>query len=213
MKPRTILGAVALLLLAAGCSKLERAGEYYYYFSEKIYLDVRRDMLFLLFEDGLSDARKQEIVRSDGSLKPWTYHSRSGQVDWTADGTGGANIAVLQAAGRISQTKFNRFREMDGVRAVSYMFEKDGIFSGLGDQFYVKLGPTAEYAQLESLVRQYGCSVRPWLTDGVPWEGVYIVTVPKTVTMGTLRLANLFHETHLFEFADPGFHTFGGFDF
>ena len=212
MKRILLLPALALLLcLAAGCSKLDRSSTFYYYFNEKIYLNERKDMLFILFEDGLSDARKQEIIRSDASLRPWTYNSRMGWGDTVYDGTIG-NIAVLQGSGRISQAKFNRFRDLDGVLSLSYMFEKDGHFSAVGNKFFVKLNASTQYAQLESLVKQYGCTVSPWITDGVPWEGVYIVTVPKTVTIGTIRLANIFQETKLFEFSDPDFYVFGAFD-
>ena len=139
---RHLLYFLLLPLLAAGCSKLEKSGEYYYSGGEKIYLDVRCDMLLLQFTEGLSEMEKQAIVKSNLSLKPWTYHSRSGRDDWTYDGSGGQEIAVLQSSGRISQSIMDQFRKMDGVKALSYVLETGGHFMGVLDEICVKLKTT-----------------------------------------------------------------------
>lgn len=104
-----------LLLMAAGCSKLERNSAYYYYFNEKIYLDERLDMIFIQFEKGLSEAQKQAVVQSDASLKPWAYRTRLDGREITYDGSGQSDMAVLQSSGRISQATLNSFRNKEGV--------------------------------------------------------------------------------------------------
>lgn len=200
---------IPLLLLAAGCSKLENNGLFYYCSNEKIYLTERRDMLFIQFQKGLPEARKQQILGSAPSLHPWTYHSRMGWGDTTYDGLGDATFAVLQSSGRISRNTFNAFRGMDGVESVSYMLGYNDKYMAASDNFAVKLNTTTTYNQLETLARQYGCTVyqQEWFD-----EGIYFVKVPKTVEIGMVRLSCLFHETGLFAFTSPDFYTFGMYD-
>ena len=197
------------LLVAAGCSKLDRSSTYYYYFNEKIYLNECRDMIFIQFEKGLPEAQKLSIVKSDPSLKPWTYHSRRNGNEYSYDGLGQSDIAVLQSSGRISQSRLNAIKNKDGVRSVSYMLEKDGQFIAVDDTFTVMLGGNTQESQLAALARQYGCTYELWLTAGVPWDGVYNITVPKTSTLGTIRLSCIFLETGLFDWTSPNFYTFG----
>ena len=198
------------LLATAGCSKLDKSSQYYYYFNDKVYLNERRDIVFILFEKGIPEAQKLAIVQSDATLKPWTYHARLGP-DVTYDGSIG-DIAVLQSSGRIHPSKINAIRNKDGVRTASYMFEKDGHFSAVDDTFTVKLNYAVEESKLEEMVRRYGCTYEPWLTDGDPWEGVYTVTVPKTSNYGTVQLSCFFQESGLFAWTSPNFYVFGAFD-
>ena len=199
------------LLLAAGCSKLEKNGLYYYYFSNKIYLSERRDLLYIEFIDGISEAEKQAIVQSDASLHPWTRQGRTFGSE-TFDGTGGARVAVLQSRGRISGAKFQRFRAMTGVKSLCYMYETEQSSDpfAVSDGFSVQLGVGTTPAQLEALADQYGCTVRLWGPTGA--HDVYFVTVPKSVSMGVVRLSAVFQETHLFGWTSPNFVIFGGLD-
>lgn len=191
-----------LLLLALGCKKLEKANLYYYYSGEKIYLDERQDMLFLLFEDGLSDTQKQDIVQSDSALHPWRFMGK------TVDGSGGSRYAVLVAGTRIPQTTVNKFLNIGGTKAVSYMCEYEGTPMAATNKFSVMLKGTTSLAQVEDLAKRYGCAVgqEEWAVSGV-----YVITVPKTVSMGTVRLSCLFYETGLFEWTSPDFIAFGNF--
>ena len=198
------------LLLVAGCSKLEKASQYYYYFNEKIFLDERRDLLFILFEKGIPEAQKLAIVQSDATLKPWANQSLLGSDVVYDDSI--VDMAVLQSSGRIPPAKLNAIRSKDGVRTVSYMFEKDGKFFAVDDTFTVQLNHADAASKLEEIVRRYGCTYEPWLTDGVPWEGVYTVTVPKTSDYGTIRLSCIFQESGLFEWSSPNFYIFGATD-
>lgn len=198
-----------LLLMAAGCSKLERNSAYYYYFNEKIYLDERLDMIFIQFEKGLSEAQKQAVVQSDASLKPWTYHSRIGGGDITYDGSGQSDMAVLQSSGRISQATLNSFRNKEGVVSVSYMFEKDGRFTAVTNELIVKLNDAADYPVLEKMATQYGCKISD---RDLSMENVYVLERTKSCKYETLELSHLFHDAGLFYLVDPNFLVFGGYD-
>ena len=200
---------VCLLLLALGCSKLERNSAYYYYFNEKIYLDERRDIIFIQFEKGLSEAQKQAVVQSDASLKPWTYHSRMGGGDISYDGSGQSDLAVLQSSGRISQAKLNSFRSKDGVLSASYMFEKDGRFMAITNELIVKLNDAADYPVLEKMATQYGCKISD---RDLLMENVYVLERTKSCKYETLELSHLFHDSGLFYLVDPNFVMFGMHD-
>ena len=198
-----------LLLMAAGCSKLERNSAYYYCFNEKIYLDERLDMIFIQFEKGLSEAQKQAVVQSDASLKPWTYHSRMGGGDITYDGSGQSDMAVLQSSGRISQATLNSFRNKEGVVSVSYMFEKDGRFTAITNELIVKLNDAADYPVLEKMATQYGCKISD---RDLLMENVYVLERTKSCKYETLELSHLFHDSGLFYLVDPNFVMFGMHD-
>lgn len=202
MNAKHIVIFACLLLLALGCKKLEKANLYYYYSGEKVYLDVRKDMVFLLFEDGLSDTQKQAFVRSDSALHPWRFMGK------TVDGSDGGKYAVLVAGTRISQSTVDKFLNMEGTKAVSYMCEYEGTPMAATNKFSVMLKGTTNLSQVEDLAKRYGCSVgqEEWAVSGV-----YEITVPKTVSMGTVRLSCLFYETGLFEWTSPNFIAFGNF--
>ena len=203
---------ILTLFLAAGCTKLDKSGVYYYSSNEKIYLDVRRDMLFIQFENGFPEEQKKAIVQSDPSLTPWTYHGRSDWATRTYDGSGIDGIAVLRSNGRIPSSRFNAFLEKEGVRTLSYVYEKNGEFLAVDDHFEVMLKASVEESRLKELVLEYGCTCEPfWITDGVQ-DKIYQVTVPKTSAYGTIRLSCIFQETGLFVWSAPNFYVFGMYD-
>ena len=62
---------------------------------------------------------------------------------------------------------------------------------------------------MSELAQQYGCTVKQ---REVFDDDVYFVTVPKTQTMGAMRLANVFYETGLFVWAAPDMIAFDATD-
>lgn len=176
---------------------------FYYYFDEKIYVNERTDILYLSFTEGLSVEQKSAIVESNPSLSPWHLHTWDGK-ELIFDGSGRDSAAILQAEAPISQNTLEAFRKIDGVKTLSFLLEKDKSYSAATDEMVVLLKSTSTEAQLMELAGKYNCAVKPFLVDGAPvQEGEYVVTVPKSVTMGTIRLANLFYETGLFVFTSP----------
>lgn len=211
MRLRTsfIMLVIPLLLLAAGCSKLVKDSAFYYYFNEKIYLDERRDLLFIQFEKDLPEEQKKAIVQSDASLHPWTYHSKMGWGDETYDGIGDATFAVLQSSGRISLAKRDAFRKMDGVLWASFLFEKNGQVIAVTNELIVKLNDAGDYPLLEQMADQYGCRVTD---ETLLMENVYVLERTRTCKFETLELVQIFHESGRFSIVDPGMIAFGAFD-
>lgn len=176
---------------------------YYVLGGEKFYVNERTDILYLEFSDGLSAEQKKAIVNSNPSLSPWHLRTWDGE-ELVFDGSGRDSAAILQSGESFSQNMLEAFRKMDGVKTLSFLLEKDKSYAAATDEMVVLLESTSTEAQLMELAGKYNCAVKPFLVDGAPvQEGEYIVTVPKSVTMGTIRLANLFYETGLFVFADP----------
>ena len=222
MKHSVLLFSCVALLLSA-CAKTQTAGTedsreevstqsgvqdtqsalFYYYFDEKIYVNERTDILYLEFTDGLSAEQKKAIVNSNPSLSPWHLRTWDGE-EQVFDGSGRDSAAILQSGESFSQNMLEAFRKMDGVKTLSFLLEKDKSYSAATDEMVVLLKSTSTEAQLKELAEKYNCAVKPFLVEGTPvQEGEYVVTVPKSVTMGTIRLANLFYETGLFVFTSP----------
>ena len=208
MKSNALIVYFCLLLATLGCSKLERNSAFYYYFNEKVYLDERKDMIFIQFEKGLPEGQKQAVVQSEASLKPWTYQSRMGG-NITYDGSGQGDMAVLQSSGRISQSTLNSFRGKEGVLSASYMFEKDGRFSAITNELIVKLNKASDYSILEEMAAKYGCRISD---RDLSMENVYVLERTKSCKYETLELSHLFHESGLFYLVDPNFVVFGVLD-
>ena len=202
-----ILVILGLAFFAAGCAKVEEAGAYYYYFNNKIYLNEHLDMMYIRFEPDLSLAGKKAIVESDSSLKPWTSPRRLYSGGRTYDGTVG-DVAVLQSAVRISKSKMRAFCSRKGVLSVSYMFDYNGDYMAVDNQFSVKLLTSDSEADLARLARKYGCSYEKWSPNDTAWDGVYTVTLPKTSTIDALRLSCIFKENGHFEWSSPHFIPF-----
>lgn len=209
MKRGLSLLLMCSFLVVFGCSKLEKNSAYYYYFNEKIYLDERRDMIFIQFEKGLSEGQKQAVVQSDASLKPWAYRTRLDGREITYDGSGQSDMAVLQSSGRISQATLNSFRNKEGVVSVSYMFEKDGRFTAVTNEIIVKLNKASDYSVLEEMATKYGCRISD---KDLSMENVYMLERTKSCKYETLELSHLFHDSGLFYLVDPNFLVFGGYD-
>ena len=206
-----IIVVLGLAFFTAGCAKEDEPEIYYYGNGEKVYLNERKDMLFVHFWPDTPEGQKQAIVQCDASLTPWTYHNPVESYSVTFDGSGKVDCAVLQSRKPISQAKLLAFRNRDEVRYVSYVFENRGSFFAISDQFSAKLNNGVEESRFADLVHRYGCTYTPWMIAGVPWEDMYIITVPKNSGYGTIVLSCIFFDSDLVEWTSPDFHQFGLF--
>ena len=177
---------------------------FYYYFSEIIYLSNRDDLVFLKFQTNESRESFISEITSISSVQIWDP-DKSG----TIIAPNYYNALVIQAInGVFPATYLDQIKSRSEIVWATHLTEYHGILSAVTNEFSVKLKSPSDYPTLEALVTEYSCELyhREWFENDV-----YSVRVPKDSKLGTIQLANFFHETGQFVFTAPVFFVFDSF--
>jgi hypothetical protein len=103
----------------------------------------------------------------------------------------------------ISEETLSKYKNNPDVISATYILEYNGnALQGLTDEFVVKLKEATTLEQLQRLVTESNCLL---VKENEFVKNQYLISVPKTSDLTSLQMANLFHETGLFEFAEPNF--------
>jgi len=174
---------------------------FYYYWSEKIYLQQVTDKIFLTFAPDVNREQILTIIKSDASLQ---------QAFGMNDENYTPHYVALETKNgkTISLTTFESFKAKKEVVSVSYMYQVDGSqgFLSVTDELIVKLMPTTSYEQLQELAEKYNCTVGE---ENQYSKNQYMLYVSKTSDFDALKTSNLLYETGYFEWAEPNFVSYG----
>ena len=184
---------VKLTIVNALCAEQDL---YYYYDNPKIFLQQRTDKILLTFADSISEKRIESIINSDISL------------NLVYKGTMSSPVFFLESKDEfhIPLATLEFFKTRQEIVAATYLFQImpkwSDMFSGITDEFIVKLKPTTSYAQLQTLVEKNKCKIKE---KSEYEENKFLLSVSKITSLNALQMANLFQETGLFEFTQPNF--------
>ena len=168
---------------------------YYYYQGERIPLAERKDLIAFQFVDKESKDKFLSELSSSSTLKRWNND----------EGNNSLNILILQSEkGSVTKEDFEEWQRLEDVHFLSYPFEKDGHVFVMLDEFSVKVKKTSDEQEVRKLAARYDCEV---FQREVFDSDIFFVRCSKWSEMGTIRIANAFYETGLFEFASPDFYT------
>ena len=166
---------------------------YYYYQGERIPLAERKDLIAFQFVDKKSKDKFLSELSSSSSLKTWNND----------EGNNSLNILILQSVkGSVEKEDFEEWQRLEEVHFLSYPFEKNGHVFVMLDEFSVKVKKASDEQEVRKLATQYECEV---FQREVFDSDIFFVRCPKWSEMGTIRIANAFYETGLFDFAAPDF--------
>ena len=207
-KPLKLFTFLLMLIIAfTSCSKKIVDDDFdenlfYYYLGEKIYLKQLKDKIFLKFTSDTDKEKIQTIINYSNLLQ---------LIDGAYCDEGVWRFAALETKNgkHIPMETMKFFNENKDVVSAKYLFfnKNSGFSLGLMDEFVVKFKATTSYEQLQELAEKYQCEVREqywWLKEKpVPDYGTFCLFVSKTSELNAMQMANLFHETGLFEFASP----------
>ena len=225
MKKISIL--VLLVLLLCGCSYFEfhnatyneniresnllsdstRDGdsEFYYYFDQKVIVNLKQNIILLGFYDseGLEDFLLN--LSTSTEFKIWNSQKGSQVIDKVS-----YNVIILESLSgeAIPEIQLEKMKADTRVKFVSYLMEKNGGLFSFSDEFSVRLKQNTSYSVLESLSEKFACKITQYKYSP---EGVYYLQCSKDSRLSVLKLANLFYETGLFEFAAPAMFYFNSF--
>ncbi len=168
---------------------------YYYYQGERIPLAERKDLIAFQFVDKESKDKFLSELSSSSTLKRWNND----------EGNNSLNILILQSVKEsVSKEDFEEWKSLESVHFLSYPFEKDGHVFVMLDEFSVKIKKASDEQEVRKLAAEYECEV---FQREVFDSDIFFVRCSKWSEMGTIRIANAFYETGLFEFASPDFYT------
>lgn len=169
---------------------------FYYYQGDKIPLTERKDLIAVQFIDIGSKNNFLSGLSNISNLKEWNENNSSLKNN-------SQNILILQLEnGGITKEIFEEWQKREDVYYLSYPFDKDGQVFVMLNEFSVKVKKSTDEQEVRKLASQYDCEVfqRPVFDSDI-----YFVRCTKWSEMGTIRIANAFYETDLFEFAAPDF--------
>ncbi len=157
---------------------------FYYYGIEdrKIYLDLVHNQVYVEF---VSDASEEQI-RSVANDYPDLMFERR----------------IFSSDRLITSGVVRSIRARDKVVSAEYLFETEGSLMSITDEFTVLLKPETSYSELQALAQRYDCRIGE---ENEFVDNQYMLYASKASGYNSLRLANIFYETRLFEFAEPNF--------
>ena len=194
--------ALLLILFVLGsCSLLDSSRSnnslFYYHFSEKVYLNVNKKLLFVSFDHAQSCSNFISNLNAIPSLKVWNsdnpYFMQHGHTN---------NLVVESKKNKISDDIISSINHRPDVQYLSPVVDKQGELIFVSNQFSVKLKSDQDFNKLENLVRDTNCKLEN--CDYAP-NGVYYVKCLKESKLNAIQMSVLYYETDLFDYCSPHF--------
>jgi len=190
--------AIITLLLLTIMQIASSQDLFYYYNGEKIPLKLSTEKIYVKFKEGKTDDEKRQIISSIPSLKPL----ERGKSEKLKD----ASIIVVgthrnKATVKAAISKLNLHKDIIVANPfVIYPF--DSTLQGITEQFVVKLNSPADFIELERIAEETKTIIYKQ-NDFEP--SIYHLIADKNSKGNALEMANYFHESGKFVFADPNF--------
>ena len=190
---------ITVVLFSLSFNARQGSDPFYYYFDEKVYLQQTSDQVLLKFAPNANKERLLAIVGSDASLQA------TSRCNFDEGNT--LRLAVLKSKDgkRISSSTLESYKAKEDVLSATYLFQVESSVAGFMDEFLLMLKPSTSYAQLLELARRNDCTV---CDDNILHKNEFKLFVSKTSKFDAMKMANLFYETGLFEWAAPNFFHF-----
>jgi len=167
---------------------------YYYYSDKKIYLHEAKDKILLKFTKNTTIEQMENIINKDIFLQP--MHDEYVYI------FNDFRIVVLESkdGNPVPASSIVYFKTKQETVAVTYILGKDGYFSGIMDDFAIKLKSTTSYEQLQELAAENNCIVGEHFPYG---PNTYMMHVLKVSHLNAILMSSLFYETGLFNSSSP----------
>ena len=192
---KKIISIFVLLMLIKGASAQQT---FYYYEGKKIPLDISTEKIYVKFKEGKTENQKRQIITSIPFIKtPEKKNLDHPNSIAVLDISDGRSISEVKSV--IETLK----KDKDVVVANSFVrFVADSILQGITEQFIVKLKSPADFEYLKKLAKETNTQLQ---NQNEFESSIYTLIANKNSNGNALELANYFHETGKFEFAEPVF--------
>jgi hypothetical protein len=190
MKKYLILVIVAAISMGL---QAQENDNYYWYQGEKIFLTERTDLMFIKLSSDANNERLLTLIQSDELVV----------MDRTEGGVLNLFVTLKRKDNStISIETLDKYKNSPDVISANYVLEYFDSLQGLIDKFVVKLKEGTTLEQLQSLVEETNCL---FVEENKFVKNQFLLSVPKTLDLNSLQMANLFYETELFEYSEPNF--------
>ncbi len=189
---------MTLLLAILFCiATISNAQNYYYAPEGKTFLDVSTQKILLQFSEETDFNTQQQIVTQADHLLPLKREQMLPAPRLTIVEVDGINSADAIYA-LLKQLE----QHPQILHAQHFLAHKDGTLHGVTDQVLVRLKNTGDASLLADQAKIFGADVdRQNEFDAL----LYHVKVAPKAELNGLEVANLLHETGLFDYAEPDF--------
>jgi len=168
---------------------------YYYYKGEKIFIQQRKDKVFLKFAATIDRKNLNMLIGVDTSLQLTSHVSLDNNLFCYT-------VLETKDGMDISLATFEFYNTQEEVVSINPLFEYCKELNGITDEFIVKLKPTTSIEQLQALVEKNYCKL---LEENRFVKNQFKISVSKMSHLNALQTSVLFYETDFFEFSEPNF--------
>jgi len=155
---RRVVYTLALgIFISLSLNAQQRSEDFYYYWGEKIYLQQRKDKIYVKFTSSANREQLRTLSSRDTSLQTYKESLDNGVL----------RFSVFESKNRneISAISIESHKASPDVISVNYMLESNGKLRGLTDEFIVMLKNTTSFSQLEALAKENNCTI----VDEIPF--------------------------------------------
>lgn len=195
MYKQLLLPILIFCSLFAFAQKQEKNKPYYYYGSKKVYLQESKEQIYVRLA-------KNETVNLKSALQK---NFKLSKKSFSAGSKEKFMVIKLSENNKTnSQPEILKYIKKnfraDLVRPALKGIEGSEVV--IDEEFYVKLKPNTSLAKLNKLILQLGCLMAKKYAYG---NKTYLIKATATNGFDGLKMANLFFESGLFEYAEPDF--------
>ena len=190
---RNILLTFFLLVLVATTQAQTSESIGYYYQGKKMYFPVSYDRIVVGLKPGNSFIKLKNTIASSMGV----------ETDSLSETFAGKQILIKNGRNKEEDIalKLSKLKKLSGLSFARPVFKsRSGKYCSYGEEFIVDLKATSTFVTLQVLLQKNGCT----LVRKYPFQDdIYILAAGEQNDYDGLKMANLFYETGLFDYAEP----------
>ena len=195
-----MLSFVSFLVTPKFAAAAYQIPDFYFYYSEKIYLNLSKELITVSFEESVSKEKKQSLIIADPVLKSISTEKLSFGLVLVVTNDGLQREEVTEAVERL-----NKLAE---VKYCTPVFEFRNVKIVLVDEFVVKFKPDITEEDIRVLNEEHGVAV---VRKSPYRHNRYILRVMNPKDKNAIEIANIYNETQWVEYGTPSFLVIGGY--
>jgi len=196
----SILSSLILAVSFGSPTAAYQAPNFYYYYTEKIHLNVSAEMVTIRFADNLSKEAKEALIRADAGLRDISDEKLPFGLVLAITKEGADKEAVTQAVERLNK--------LPEVKYCTPVFQYRHLTLILTDEFIVRFKTDMTSQEIETLNKKHGVSivrVSPYRHNR------YVLRVMNPKHKSVLEMANIYNQLPQTEYGTPNFLVIGGY--
>jgi subtilisin family serine protease len=195
---------LACILFAGMCNNViaQNSTIYYYYHGKKVFVPQTFERLSIGIKDQKYFAGARSTITSLLNIKLDSIKKTGAAYQFAIHLTKEQQLTAKATIAKLLKNEFISYVH-------PFLTGSPGTLASYDDHFVVKLKTGISYLQFKNILLKYHCNMvkRP-----VADNNTYLLSAGKANGFDALKMANIFFETGLFEYAQPDFTTYGGFN-